>query len=314
MNFFLTSVINALLVTALSPLIIGVIRKTKARLQGRVGASIFQPYRDMRKLFGKDEVIASDASWIFRLAPYFVFATTLVISAGIPFVLSQPAQNITSGNIFVFAYLLALGTFFLALAGMDTGSSFGGFGSSREMSLSALAEGALVFSLIPLALISSADNFTAIAHNLSLAPLTAFLPVAIAFIAFLIVLVTETGRVPVDNPATHLELTMIHEAMILEYSGRRLALMEWAAANKLFIFIALGSNLFLPWGILILPTTLGAGSIALAVLIFLGKVLAFALGIALLESIIAKLRIFRVPSLIFTALILGAIAIVLTKI
>lgn len=295
---------------AFSPLFVGVIRKGKALLQGRIGASIFQPYGDLSKLFKKDEVISPDASWVFRLAPYIIFGATATALSGIPILFAGYA--VSAGNLFVFVYVLAVGTFFTALAGMDTGSSFGGFGSSREMSLSALAEAALVFSLVPLALASGSGNFGEMTSSLSLAPTIGFLPVFIAFVAFCIALLTENARVPVDNPATHLELTMIHEAMILEYSGKRLALIELATYAKLLGFVILGSNLFFPWGLLSSAMTFSAGVIFFAILVLAAKIFFFAFGIALLESVIAKLRIFRVPGLLATAFVFGAVAIALT--
>jgi formate hydrogenlyase subunit 4 len=305
-----SSLIHVLIVVALAPGFVGIIRKSKAFLQGRQGARITQPYLDLNKLFNKDEVHSPDASWVFRHAPYVIFGATAVALSGIPILFA--GESGTTGNLFVFVYALAVSTFFTALAGMDTGSSFGGFGSSREMSLSALAEAALVFSFVPLVLASGSGNFGSITSALLGAQPIDFLAVFIAFAAFFIALLSENARVPVDNPTTHLELTMIHEAMILEYSGTRLALIEWASYTKLLGFVILGSNLFFPWGLLTLSATLSARALLIATLILLFKVLLFGSGIALLESVIAKLRIFRVPNLISTAFVLGAVAIALT--
>lgn len=311
MPIIISSFIPVIVIFIFSPLFVGIIRKCKALFQGREGASIIQPYSDLQKLFRKDEYISPDASWVFRIAPCVIFSVTAVAMSGIPLLFA--GKNLSTGNIFVFVYLLAAGTFFIALAGMDTGSSFSGFGSSREMSLSALAEAALVFSFVPLALVSHSGNFGEITHTLLHAPLIDFLPVFIAFSAFFIALLTENARVPVDNPTTHLELTMIHEAMILEYSGRRLALIEWAGASKLLGFVILGANLFFPWGLLFTEErALPWDMLVSAVFVLTAKVLLFAFGIALLESVIAKLRIFRVPNLIATAFVLGAVAIALT--
>lgn len=310
MPIIILSFIHVALVFLFAPLFVGVIRKCKAAFQGRVGASIWQPYGDLAKLFRKDEVISSDASWVFRVVPYVIFGGTAAAFSGIPFLFA--GTSVSAGNIFAFVYLLAIVTFFIALAGMDTGSSFGGFGSSREMSLSALAEAALVFSLVPLALTAHSGNFGEITSAFLAAPAIDFLPVFIAFSAFFIALLTENARVPVDNPTTHLELTMIHEAMILEYSGKRLALVEWAAYAKLLGFVILGANLFFPWGLLSAAGGASASVILSAVFALTAKVLLFAFGIALLESVIAKLRIFRVPNLIATAFVLGAVAIALT--
>lgn len=297
--------IQLLLVPVFSPLVIGVIRKIKARFQNRRGASIFQPYYDVWKLMHKDEIISADASWIFRHAPYVIFAVTLVVGGSIPLVASFLNNDYTS-DMLAIVYMLALGTFFLALAGIDTGSAFGGFGSSREMTISALAEGGFIFSLLTLALISGSTNLFSISSFISAPNLLSALPIILAFLGFFIVLLAETSRFPFDNPSTHLELTMIHEAMILEYSGKRLALMEWAAANKLLIFIALAANLFFPWGI---AQNLSFGPVVFAVFVFVVKVMLFSLAIAMIESTIAKLRFFRLPDLLIVSFILNVVAI-----
>lgn len=305
-------------VPTFSPLMIGIIRKMKARLQGRVGADIFQPYRDLRKLFSKDEVISSDASWITRFAPYVIFSITLLLGATVPLVTAiapmipgRPDLLLTAtGDFLVIAYLFALMTFFLALAGMDAGSGFGGFGSSREMMVAALAEAGLIFSLLPASFLAGTGHILDMIGQLENLPMTSAFPLFVAFLAFLIALLAENARFPVDNPATHLELTMIHEAMLLEYSGKRLALMEWAGANKLMIFIALAVNIFFPWGVAFEFSSLQ--SLAVPVLIFSVKSLGLLMLIALIESLMAKFRIFRVPDLLFTSFVLGMIAVVLT--
>ncbi len=298
-------IIQLTLVPAISPLCIGIVRKIKAKLQNRVGASIFQPYRDLRKLLGKDEVISEDASWIFKFAPYLIFSVTLMLGANIPLFTSVFSANLLS-DLLVIIYLIALGTFFIALAGIDVGSAFGGFGSSREMTVSALTEGGLMFSLLALAFLTHSTNLFVIAGNISSLSFFSFAPIVLALGAFIIALLAETARFPFDNPATHLELTMIHEAMILEYSGKRLALMEWAAANKFLIFLALGANLFFPWG---MSSSANLTDVSLAIVLFFIKVLAFCLFIAMLESSIAKFRFFRLPDLLFTSFILSVIAI-----
>ena len=299
-------IIQLTLVPALSPLGIGLIKKIKAKLQNRQGASIFQPYKNLWKLFHKDEVISTDASWIFRFAPYFIYTVTIAVGASIPlFVLFSHA--VITSDLLVIIYLLAIGTFFLALAGMDTGSAFGGFGSSREMTISALAEGGFIFSLLTLALISGTSNLFGISEAITTVPNQLFLPILLAFIGFFIILLAETARFPFDNPATHLELTMVHEAMILEYSGKRLALIEWAAANKLFIFAALGANLFFPFGMA--QATGGLSNIVISIAAFIFKMLIFYISIALIESSIAKLRFFRLPDLLLISFILNIIAI-----
>lgn len=298
-------IIQLILIPLISPLIIGIIKKIKARLQNRLGASIFQPYRNLRKLFYKDEIISRDASRIFSLAPYIIFTVTIIVAASIPTIASFLKNNWT-GDILMVIYTLAIGTFFLALAGMDTGSAFGGFGSSREMTISALAEGGLIFSLFTLAIINSTTNLFSIAQATTFSQGQNFIPIILAFGGFFIVLLAETARFPFDNPDTHLELTMIHEAMILEYSGKKLALLEWASANKLLIFFALAANLFFPMGI---AQTASLGAITFGLVIFLIKMLVFSFVIAIIESTMAKYRFFRLPDLLLISFILNIIAI-----
>ncbi len=313
--FFLLQIIA---VPVLSPLCIGIIRRIKARLQGRVGADVLQPYRNLRKLFAKDEVISQDASWITRFAPYLIFSITLLLGATVPLVTAvapavpgNPAWTLTAtGDFIVIVYLFALMTFFLALAGMDAGSGFGGFGSSREMMVAALAEAGLIFSLLPASFLAGTGHLLDMVTQLGNLSVTAAFPLFVAFLAFAIALLAENARFPVDNPSTHLELTMIHEAMLLEYSGKRLALMEWASANKLLIFIALGANIFFPWGVA--SEFVSVSALLIPVLVFAGKVLCFLMALAGLESLMAKYRIFRVPDLLFTSFVLGMIAVVLT--
>ncbi|OHA66856.1 MAG: hypothetical protein A3E07_03675 [Candidatus Wildermuthbacteria bacterium RIFCSPHIGHO2_12_FULL_45_9] len=307
MAYIILWIIQLLLIPLFSPLCVGIIRKIKARMQNRQGASIFQPYKDLWKLLHKDEVISQDASWVFRFAPFVVFGATLAAAAGIPTVTILMAQSFTS-DIIVFIGVLAVGTFFLALAGMDTGSAFGGFGSSREMTISALAEGGLMFSLLALAFLAETTNLFGIAEAMasSVFALASLLPIGLAFGGFFIALLAETARFPFDNPATHLELTMIHEAMILEYSGKRLALMEWASANKLMIFMTLGASVFFPFGI---DFSLSAVGITMGMLAWGVKIFVFCCAIAILESSMAKLRFFRLPDLLLISFILSVVAI-----
>jgi len=307
--FIFIKIIQILIIPVLSPLGIGLVRKIKAHFQNRKGASVFQPYRDLWKLFHKDEIISKDASWIFKIAPFIVFTVTLAVAVSIP-IFSTVFSDFFVSDILYIVYLLSFGTFFLALAGLDSGSPFGGFGSSREMTLSALAEGGFIFSLLVLVLISKFTNLFAISGFIAASYGQFILPILLAFIGFFIVLLAETAHYPFDNPATHLELTMIHEAMILEYSGKRLALMEWASANKFLIFISLGANLFFPWGI---TGDGGFVSILVSLLIYLIKILFFYSVIAVVESSIAKFRFFRLPDLLVVAFILDIIAISLIK-
>ncbi|OGZ46113.1 MAG: hypothetical protein A2756_05870 [Candidatus Ryanbacteria bacterium RIFCSPHIGHO2_01_FULL_48_27] len=297
-------IMQCIFIPAVSPLCIGIIKKMKARLQNRQGASMFQPYKDVWKLLRKDEVISRDASSIFRLAPFIIFTVTIIVGASIPLFASFLSNTLT-GDMLIVVYALAISTFFLALAGMDTGSAFGGFGSSREMTLSALAEGGLIFSLLTVALINGTTNLFAISGSTMFGQDQYFLSALLAFSGFFIVLLAETARFPYDNPDTHLELTMIHEAMILEYSGKRLALMEWASANKLLIFIALGANVFVPLG---LAKTADVYAVIIGILIFLAKIFMFCLVIALIESSMAKIRFFRLPDLLLASFILDIVA------
>lgn len=299
-------VFQCLAVPLLSPAVLGLIRKVKASMQNRVGASIFQPYRDLAKLFRKDEVVSEDNSWIFSAAPYIVFGTTLALGISVPLI--GHISWAPTGDLLVFVYLIAAGTFFLALAGMDTGGGFGGFGASREMMVASLSEGGLILSLVAASFIAKTGNIAFMPAALSSLPLPALLPLALSGAAFFIALLAENARYPVDNPATHLELTMVHEAMILEYSGPKLALMEWAAANKLLIFIAVFVNVFLPWG---WTSSLAPIALAAALFMLLAKTIVVACAIALIESSMAKFRIFRVPDLLFTSFVLGVIAILL---
>ncbi|MDQ5902271.1 MAG: Formate hydrogenlyase [Patescibacteria group bacterium] len=311
-------VIQIIAVPAISPLLIGVIRKIKALMQNRVGADVWQPYRDLRKLFQKDEIISNEASWVTRYFPYLIFAITVLLGAAVPLVTSVSPELVLGewgvfslaplSDFIVIVYLFALATFLLVLIGMDQGSAFGGFGSSREMMVSALAEGGFFFALFTVSIATQTGSvMDMVSSGMTNVPLLTLLPLLIAFIGFFLVLLAENARFPFDNPATHLELTMIHEAMILDLSGKRLALMEWAAANKLMIFVALGANLFFPFGV---SMTSGFGEEwTFAFPIFIVKVLIFALAIALIESLMAKFRIFRLPDVLFTSFILSVIAI-----
>lgn len=307
MTSYLAIVFQLIFIPVLSPMVIGVIRKIKAWMQNRTGPSIIQPYRDLYKLLQKDEVVSEHTSWISRYAPIFVFASTLAAAAYVPLLPPGIGWN-SGGDFLVVAYLLLLGTFFLALLGMDAGSSFGGFGSSREMTVSMLSEGGLVGSLFALALLAKSTNLADMSNAISSLPLEALVPVVFAGIAFYVSLLAETARYPFDNPATHLELTMIHEAMILESSGKRLALLEWASANKLLIFLVLGANLYLSW----LYPGVGSGGLLsiLHFLVFMAVVLLITASIGVLESTIAKVRYFRIPDVLFTSLILALLAII----
>jgi formate hydrogenlyase subunit 4 len=302
----LVALAQAIVVGAGAPLLVGLIRTLKARLQGRRGASPLQPYRDLRKLLAKETVVAESTSWIFRVTPFILAAIMLVIALGVPLLVTRPALGF-AGNIVLVMYLLLLGAFFLALAGLDAGSAFGGMGASREVVVAALAEPTVVLAIFALALHAGTTNLGGIVERLGSERFLALHPGhLLAFLAFFIVMIAETGRLPVDNPATHLELTMIHEAMVLEYSGPALALVEWASAMKLFLFLALLGNLFIPWGI---PATGASPAILLGAAALAAKLLALAVTVAVLESVVAKLRLFRVPELLSGSFALAFLAV-----
>ncbi|MGZ8451823.1 MAG: respiratory chain complex I subunit 1 family protein [Candidatus Binatia bacterium] len=297
---------QALLALLLAPGLAGFVRWVKARLQNWRGAPIRQPYFELAKLFGKDVVISNNASWLFRFAPYIVFASALAVTFLVPLIaVPLPFDNI--GDLLVVVYLLLLGTFFLALAGLDPGTAFGGMGSSREMTVAAIAEPTIALSIFSLALGAGSTNLSHIVTATLTQPGSALSPgYLLAFAALFIVSLAETGRLPVDNPSTHLELTMIHEAMILEYSGRYLALIEWASWLKLTIFFSLLANLFIPWG---LALTLTPSALAIAVVTLILKLAILAVVVALVETHIAKLRLFRVPELLGMSFLLALLGV-----
>jgi formate hydrogenlyase subunit 4 len=290
----------------LAPALVGFIRWTKARLQNRRGAPLWQPYFELRKLFAKEVVVSNNASWVFRAAPFVVFASTVMATALVPFFAASIALGAV-GDMLVVVYLLLLGTFFLALAGLDTGSPFGGMGASREMTVVALTEPTIAVAIFALAVSARSTNLGEIVARTIAEPTTALGPGhVLAFVALFIATLAETGRLPIDNPATHLELTMIHEAMVLEYSGRYLALVEWASALKLLIFFTLAANLFVPWGVAL---TLSPTALAIAVASFGLKLTVLATAVAVLETRVAKLRLFRVPELLTVSFVLGLLAV-----
>lgn len=301
-------VAQTMVLLAVSPFIVGLIGKVKARLQVRRGASVFQPYADLAKLFRKQPVVSTATSWIFTATPYILFASTLAAGLLVPVFASKTPLTF-AGNIIALVYLLALGTFFLILAGLDAGSAFGGMGSSREAIVASLTEPATIMAIFAIALTAGSTNLSTIVHKTALLDgiVTDPSPHLMALAALFIVAIAETGRVPVDNPATHLELTMIHEAMILEYSGRYLALVEWAAGLKLLVFLTLIANIFAPWGI---ATSLEPGALGLGVFVYLVKVSALAVLIGVIESMFAKLRLFRVTDLLGVAFILALLGLV----
>ncbi len=291
-----------ILVLLLAPLLTGLVRKIKARLLRRRGASVLQPYRDLLRLLRKEAVLAENASWLFRWTPYMVFAATWVAAALVPTFATGLTFSWTADLIAIIA-LLASTRFFLALAGMDVGTSFGGIGSSREVMIASLAEPAMLLIVFTLALVAGSTQLSTIATVMGSPQVGLRVSLALALIALVIVAIAENARIPVDNPATHLELTMVHEAMILEYSGRHLAMIEFAASLKLLLYMALIACLFMPWGL----ATSGAGpaTYAIGVATFLGKLTLIAILLAVFESAVAKMRVFRVSDFLGAALMLG---------
>jgi formate hydrogenlyase subunit 4 len=301
--------LQLLLVLIVSPLLTGLIKTLKARLQNRRGPNILQTYRDIFKLLRKGMVIPETASWIFSATPYIVFATAALVGLMIPMAATDAPLSLFGGVLAV-VYLLALGRFFLALGGLDAGSSFGGLGSSREMTISAIAEPAMMLAIFTVALAASSTNLSEMA-KVAVSQSWKFLAPSqmLAFAALFIVLIAETGRIPVDNPATHLELTMIHEAMILEYSGPYLALIEYGASIKQLVLMTLVVNTFFPFGLSSDWTLRGLG---LGLLFYLIKILLLACLIVIVETTNAKLRLFRVPELLMVSFIFGALALIST--
>ena len=306
MSAWLVEVFEALFALALAPGLVGLIRWIKARLQSRLGPPPWQPYRELRKLLHKEVVVSDNASWLFRFAPYAVSASTLAIAFLVPLIV-VPRRFDMIGDLFVVVYLLLLGTFWLALAGLDPGSAFGGMGASRDVTVAALAEPSTATAIFSLALGAGSTNLGAIVVATLNDPRTVLTPGhLLAFAALFVVALAETGRLPVDNPATHLELTMIHEAMILEYSGRYLALLEWASGLKLFLFLSLLANLFFPWGI---AQTMTPAALAWALAVLVLKLVILAVVLAVIETRVAKLRLFRVPELLTASFVLALLAI-----
>jgi formate hydrogenlyase subunit 4 len=300
---FFIEILQGALVLFAAPLFAGWVKMVKCWTQSRTSPSLLQPYRDLRKLFAKDMVLAENASWVFRFTPYVVFGTTVLAGAIIPMVSLDLPLSVTADVIVVVA-LFAIGRFFTALAGMDIGTAFGGMGSSREMMIASLAEPAMLMAIFAVSLASGSTSLAQMSATVAQGFTILRPSMAFAFLAFMLILLAETGRVPVDNPATHLELTMIHEAMVLEYSGRHLALIEWSKMMKLFLFMALGSAVFLPWGITgeTDPAALAFSGAALA-----GKLAAAGVVLVLIETGLAKMRIFRVTEFLGSAFLLATL-------
>jgi len=291
-----------ILVLALSPLVTGLIRKVKARLVRRVGPPLIQPYRELVRLLRKEVVLADNASWLFRAAPYLVFATTWVAAALVP-TFAVGLLFSWSADLIAIVALLGSARFFLALAGMDVGTSFGGIGASREVMIASLAEPAMIMIIFSLALLAGSTQLSTIAAYMLSPHVGLRVTLAMALVALIMVGIAENARIPVDNPATHLELTMVHEAMVLEYSGRHLALIELSAALKLLLYLSLIACVFVPWGLAPPGATWSAYTLGAAS--YVAKLTAGAAALAVFETAIAKMRVFRVPNFLGAALMLG---------
>lgn len=301
---FVSQLLEIILALALAPLLSGWVNQCRAWLQSRSAPGLLQPYRALHKLFNKESVVAESASPIFRIAPYMVFGCMALVCAIAP-TLSTDLPLAPAADTIALVGLFALARVFISLAAMDIGTSFGTLGARREMLIGFLAEPALLMVLFSASLITQSTSLANIVETLAHQPFAIYPSLVVAGVAFTFVALAENARVPVDNPTTHLELTMIHEALILEYSGRHLALIEWAAALKLFAYSCIGLALFFPWGIAAAGTPL---AMIVAVPVLLAKLAIGGVLLALIETINAKMRLFRVPEFLATAFLLAVIA------
>jgi formate hydrogenlyase subunit 4 len=299
---FILQGIQMLVVLALAPGLTGFVRKIKARLTRRRGASILQPYRDILRLMRKEVVLAENASWLFRASPYMIFAMTWVAAALVP-TFAIGLQFSWTADLIAIVAMLGSARFFLALAGMDVGTSFGGIGASREMMIGAFAEPAMLLTVFAVALVAGSTQLSNVVAFMASDQVGIRVSLGMALVALIIVALAENARIPVDNPSTHLELTMVHEAMVLEYSGRHLAMIELAGAMKLLLYIALIGCIFTPWGIA--PAGAGLTGLLAGGLFFVAKLAAGGAFLAIFETSIAKMRVFRVPDFLGAALMLG---------
>lgn len=297
---------QAVVVVAGGPLLIGLMRWTRARLEGRSGPPVLQPWRDIRKLLRKERIVPANASWVFSVAPLVVVATAVLVTGIMPLVTTRSGLD-GVGDLIAVVYLLLLGTVGLALAGLDVGTAFGGMGSSRETTITALAEPTILLAIFALSVSAGSSNLAAIVGHTLAHPRSVAAPGSVlAFAALAVVTLAETGRLPVDNPSTHLELTMVHEAMVLEFAGPDLALVELAAHMRLVVFCGLLANLFVPWGI---ATTTEPAHLLMAFSVVAAKIAVVGVTIAVFEVFVAKLRLFRVPELLTASLVLAFLAV-----
>jgi formate hydrogenlyase subunit 4 len=294
-----------LLVLLLAPALTGFVRKVKARLNRRQGPPLIQPYRDMIRLLRKDVVLAENASWLFRINPYLIFAATWVAAALVP-TFRTGLMFSWSADLIAIIALLGSARFFLALAGLDVGTSFGGIGASREVMIASLAEPAMLMIMFTLALMAGSTQLSTMAGFMTSPEVGLRVSLGLALIALTIVAIAENARIPVDNPATHLELPMVHEAMVLEYSGRHLALIELSAYLKLALYLSLIVCVFVPWGTAV-PEA-GLAAVLIGVAAFTAKLAAGGFLLGLFETAIAKMRVFRVPEFLGAALMLALLA------
>lgn len=296
---------QTILLVALAPLFAGVVAKLRARLQMRRGAPVWQRYQDLARLLHKESIVSHDASWLARVAPYLVFGASFAIATWVPVVAAGNAMSF-AGDLVMTVALLALIRMLVALAALEAGTTFGGMAASRHLALSALAEPALMLAVFTLALGAGSTDLSRISESVARAPHGWLSPShLLALAAMWIVVISETGRVPVDNPATHLELTMVHEGLLLDYSGRHLALLEWSAAIRQIVLFTLVANLFLPWGIALDHSV---ASLATGFAAWAAKLVVFAVVVAVTESLIARMRLFRIPEFLGMAFLLSLLA------
>jgi formate hydrogenlyase subunit 4 len=305
MSLVLFELLQFVLLLAAAPLLTGLVRKVKARLNGRVGPGLLQPYRDLWRLLRKEVVLAPNASWLFRTSPYLMFTAVWLAAAIVPTFATGLLLSRTADLIALVA-LLGTARFALALAGMDVGTSFGGIGASREMMIASLAEPAMLMVTFTVALIVRSTSLPQIAEFLLTHAVGIRISLFLGLVSLLMVAIAENARIPVDNPATHLELTMVHEAMVLEYSGRHLALIEGAAMVKLLLYISLIASVFFPWGMALDPSEPRALAIGLAS--YAAKLAVGGVVLAFFETSIAKMRVFRLAEFLGGAFLLGLLA------
>jgi formate hydrogenlyase subunit 4 len=303
----IASIVQVVLVVVLGPCVLGVMAKTRARAEGRIGAPVRQLFMDLRKLARKERIHAEHSSAVLPVVPFVLLATTTVAVAISPLITTRPVLA-NSADLVVVVFLLLTGSIALALAGMDAGTAFGGMGSSRAMTMGALSEPAMLVAVLALSLQAGTSNLPAIVGATLAHPSSALVPARLlALGALVIVVLAETGRIPFDNPTTHLELTMVHEAMILEYAGPELALVQLAEAMRIGLLFSLVANLFAPWGI---AQDTGGLSLIGGAAALVAKVMVIALCVSVVEIRTARLRMFRIPELLAGGFVFAALAVV----